>query len=275
MRTYFVEALGIEGITAEADLNVYHRHVLAAHGPSASATVVDFARVSTDYIHFRVLSDLEAVAHYHNTQGYQALRRDALDEALKRFDIAVALAPHLGWVHNNRGVALRRLGRFEQAEESLRRSIELDPDYSPAHANLAVVLRLTGRSAEAAKHLDYARELRTEDPLHRYRMAREAFEAGKLREAIDELEAAVRETPRFLAAWRELGRLYLEIGNQARARRSIRRALQIDPDDHGALLLEAVLHGAVPHERLAPGWPIVKLKTPIDGPAAARPGPGS
>jgi Flp pilus assembly protein TadD len=275
LKTYFIEALGVEGITAEEDLNVYHRHVLAAHGPTASATVVDFSRVSTDYIHFQVLSDLEAVAHYHNTQGYQALRREDPGAALERFDTAVALAPGLAWVHNNRGVALRRLGRLEEAEASLRHAIELDADYPPAHANLALVLRMTDRLPEARKHLDYARELRAEDPLRRYRQAREAFEDGRIEEAIDELEAAVRETPRFLAAWRELGRLYLEIGHRARARRSVRRALEIDPRDHGSLLLDAVLHGSIAYERLAPTWPIVKVERPSTSPSATRRSPNS
>ncbi|NJN65104.1 MAG: tetratricopeptide repeat protein, partial [Acidobacteria bacterium] len=153
MEVVFVEAVGIEDVSAEESLDIYHRHVMAAWGPSPRATLVDFNRIGTEYVRFRVMSDLEALAHFHNTQGYQALRRDDLAEARRRFEIAVALAPELAWARNNLGVALRRTGDLENAEASFRQAISADPAYSSAYANLARLL-------EGQRRFDEARAMR-------------------------------------------------------------------------------------------------------------------
>lgn len=252
---YFVEALGIEDVSAELDLNVYHRHVLAAWGAPDRAVLVDFNSIREDYVHFRVLTDLEAVAHYYNTQGYQALRVGELDLARRRFEIAATLAPDLAWIHNNLAVTLRRQGELDAAEGELHRVLRLDPRYASAHANLALLLEQRGRADEARRHRELASRLRELDPLRMYREGVRARMRGDLVAAERALRAAVRLSPRFARGWRDLARIYHEQGDVRRARRAIRRAVDLAPRDREALLLARVLEGDAPADLLAPWRP--------------------
>lgn len=262
LRAYFVEALGVEEVSAHETLNVRHRHVLAGYGPSVDATLVDFGRVDRDYVRFRVISDLEAVARYYNTKGYQALREDDLQTALRAFDVAVGLGPDLAWIHNSRGVALRRLGRLHEAERSLRRALELDPSYATAHLNLSLLLQLTGRAEAAQHHRLRAEELRSRDPLRPFHEARRLVEDGRFEEAVEPLERALRRAPRFLAAWRELGRVHLQLGEDADARKAVERVLSIAPEDSSGQLMQAILEGALPREALIERWPPERIRKP-------------
>ncbi|GAB4223014.1 MAG: hypothetical protein Kow0062_22200 [Acidobacteriota bacterium] len=258
--TYFVEALGIEDVSAEYDLNVYHRHVLAAWGAPDRAVLVDFNNIHEDYVRFRVLTDLEAVAHYYNTQGYQALRSGDLELARERFEIAATLAPGLAWIHNNLGVALRRLGRVGQAERALRRAVALDPRHAPAHANLALLLERRGRHEEARQHRDLAERLRRLDPLRLYRDGLRAQRRGDLAAAARALRAAVRLSPRFARGWHDLARVYHEQGDERRARRAVRRALELDPRNRQVRLLARVIDGEDVAGELEP-WRREKIGT--------------
>lgn len=260
LQVYFVEAVGIEDVSAEDTLDIYHRHVLAAWGASPRATLVDFNRIGTEYVRYRVMSDVEALAHYHNTQGFQALRTGGLDEAERRFRIAVALAPRLAWARNNLGVVLRRQGELAEAEAAFRRAIAIDPAYGSGYANLAILLQATSRSAEAREYRALAEERRARDPLRAFREGRAAFESGEYAAAADHLQRSVRLSPRFVRGWIELARASELAGDHRAAERAIARARRLDPDDPQALAVEQKIAGLVPDGDPARAtWPASKL----------------
>ncbi len=58
--------------------------------------------------------------------GNVALEDGRIDDALARFDAAIALDPDYPEAHHNRGVALRRLGRRRDAVRALRRATVLE-----------------------------------------------------------------------------------------------------------------------------------------------------
>lgn len=231
LETYFVEAVGVEDVSAERGLNVHHRHVLAAHGMEPAVTLVDFNRIGTGYYRYRVLSDIEAMALFYNTKGYQALRRSDYQGAERLFRIAVALDPQLAWAHNNLGVALRRQQRVGLAEASFRRAISVDASYPVSYRNLAQLIRAHGRPGEADELLASAEELERRDPLRHYERGIDLYREGSFEEAVRALRHAVGLSPRFVRGWLELGRAYFAMGNEDRARRALERALELEPDN--------------------------------------------
>lgn len=71
--------------------------------------------------------------------------------------------------------------------------------------------------------------------------------AGAYRDAVVELEQAVRLEPGLVVAWVVLGKAEAALGDPARAAAAFGRALRLDPDHAGAGAALAALPGAPAH----------------------------
>lgn len=99
----------------------------------------------------------------HVQLGVLAGQEGRFNEALARFDRALALDPDAAPAHLNRGKALLQLGRTAEASEAFGEACRTDPRSFEAHYNLGVLLLQTGQTVEARAHLRAALEL---DPDH-------------------------------------------------------------------------------------------------------------
>lgn len=99
--------------------------------------------------------------------GNELLQAGRPEEALTRYDEALAADAGLAEAHHNRGVALRQLGRSEEALASFRAAAARAPGLVDAHRNVAVTLMQLGRPEEAVGPLERALRLRPDDPLTR------------------------------------------------------------------------------------------------------------
>lgn len=127
-------------------------------------------------------------------QADRLLGTGQLDDAIRLYETALSVSPHLADAWYNLGWALRARRRFEAASqaygEALRRGVRKPED---AHLNLAAILS---------------------DHLH-------AHEA-----AVDELKIALRDAPGFIPAHLSLGMLYEDLGNANLAREAYKNALR-------------------------------------------------
>ena len=87
----------------------------------------------------------------HNALGILANRAQQPQEALARFDRAIALMPEAAPLFNNRALARMLLKDWPRAEADLLRALTLDPGYRLAANNLGLVLARQGRQAEALR----------------------------------------------------------------------------------------------------------------------------
>ncbi len=179
---------------------------------------LDFEKLGP-FAWYRVLDDLEALAHFHNNRGYELVELAKEEgeppdwaEAGRRFALATAIKPTFARGWNNLGIAASHLGRDDEAARSYRRAIELDPTMSAPHANLGAV------------HL----------------------RAGDLPAALEALEAAARLDPDGAHIQYNLAVALLRSGDRSGAVRALRRTLLLRGTYPGA---QALL------ERLSPGAP--------------------
>lgn len=178
----------------------------------------------------------------HQQLGILAGERGDAGRAAQAFARVVALEPRNARGHNNLGNALRMLGRFDEARGAFERAVALKPDYELAIANVAVMLRDAGEfeRAEALLRATLARATASgKVPLR----AMVVMLAGLLRErgALDEAEPLYRQAIAMAPAasageWFNLGRVYAERDEVARACDSYRRSYDSDRHDlRGAL----------------------------------------
>jgi tetratricopeptide (TPR) repeat protein len=196
--------------------------------------------------------------------GQILLDRGQLVEALAHSHDAVRVQPDLAPLHHNLGNVLLELGRYAEARVSYREAIQRDPNLAKTHAHLGLALLRDGRSADAFACLLRAIELDPADagfpeilgdlhmerrefaraiasyeralalamearPVLHLALGRALQEDGRLAEAGEQYQSALRLQPSSAAVQNYLGGFHEERGELAEAEAAYRRALRLEP----------------------------------------------
>ncbi|MCE9659197.1 MAG: tetratricopeptide repeat protein [Burkholderiales bacterium] len=119
----------------------------------------------------------------------------------------VAVSPESQRAFDDAARALRA-GQHADAERRFRSLAQAHPELPGPHANLGLIQR----------------------------------QAGKLPEAVSELETAVRLSPRQPVYWNQLGVTYRQAGQFPKAREAYEKAIALDPGYSAAVLNLGILH---------------------------------
>lgn len=145
-------------------------HVTAAADLGGDRVGLDFARLGP-ILRYRLMDDVEAVAHFHNNRGWDGIDRALTagtpvdwEAALSEFEAAVLLEPGFAAGWNNAGIAAARLGRRAEAIEDYRRAAEEAPGLAAPRVNLAALLLQVGEVAGAISELEAALKAEPGDP---------------------------------------------------------------------------------------------------------------
>ncbi|MGB8260261.1 MAG: tetratricopeptide repeat protein [Terracidiphilus sp.] len=143
---------------------------------------------------------------------------------------------------NNYGIGLLDALQYPASVAAFERVAALRPDYPDAFTNMAVVEVAWERYDDARQNLAKALTLLPGDPRALYYRALVERNAGQVREAIADLEAAVAAYPRFKDGIRELGFTRYQQHDYPAARAAYERLQAIDPDDLAAHYQLAILY---------------------------------
>ena len=138
--------------------------------------------------------------------GMQAKQAGNLAKAAEEFRKVVQLAPSLAAAHANLGAVYHDQQDFKNAIPSLRRALELNPNLPGTQLMLASSLLALGYAAEAVPLFE---KTRTIDLL-----GIALYEAGRDREAIDRLEAALESRPNDPDLLYYLGQAHMRLARQ-------------------------------------------------------------
>lgn len=125
-------------------------------------------------------------------EGNALLQRGQINDAISRYDEAIALQPDYADAHNWRGNALQMLGRIEAAVVCYEKAVALQPDYFKAYHNRGMALQKLGKLEEAVASFDKALEIKP-DNVDSY------YGRGLALEALGQLDKAVASYDRALA----------------------------------------------------------------------------
>jgi Tfp pilus assembly protein PilF len=154
------------------------------------------------------MTDMPENAERRFQLGYEAQRQGRLEEAVVHYRASIAAHP-TAEAHTFLGWALSQLGQHENAIAECRVAISLDPSFGNPYNDIGAYLIALGRDDEAIGWLERAKTAPRYDPRHYpyFNLARIYVKRQQIREAIRELEGAVRIEPRYTPARRELHRL--------------------------------------------------------------------
>jgi tetratricopeptide (TPR) repeat protein len=204
-----------------------------------------------------------------NNLGNSLREQGRLDDARKSYLKAVSLNPQFAQGYGNLGVVLKEMERYPQAIRRFEQAIAIDAKYGEAYRNLGVLHQECDAHVDAIKAFEASLKIAPNDP------DALAFLAGSLRAlenfktAIPILQKVLKIAPNRWKERQSLGLAFIEVGDYAQgvealkavaterpedivvlihysfalgkmkdsegAERVLRRVLDIDPDNLGAL----------------------------------------
>ena len=235
-----------QGSEQEGDLIVVNTHVVAVLSYAGGTATYDFdlsrQRQPTA---LRILDDMWITALYLNNKGADELRAAHPEAARELFENAVRLAPEFAPAWGNVGVARRRAGDINGALDAYAQALLLDPGNPTILTNLAALHRSLGREREAQRALAAARLSEASPHVLLVRGDIELAK-GRIGEAISLYRAARRRGPDLVEPWIALARAEIARERVGAARRLLRGALKIEPDNPIALALSRSIETAPP-----------------------------
>jgi len=132
--------------------------------------------------------------------------------------------------------ALLSLDRCEDALAAARRAVELDPGFARAYRPLAWAAGHVGRVQEGQVAFERALIVADRNPrlLAEYAMFLAAFRAPRV--ALGAAQEAINADPTIAEAWVAMGWAQFRMHEPKRSEASLRRALELEPDNSRALV---------------------------------------
>ena len=135
----------------------------------------------------------------YNIRGTRYANLGQLDTAISYYEKAISIKPDYAEAHYNLGFTLQRLGQLDAAVRSYKKVVAIKPDYAEAHNNkiLSVIY---------------------------------FFNNDQIPDAIDTLEALIKDNPNDALLFNMIGGCYASLGQTDKAIRHYEQALAIKPN---------------------------------------------
>lgn len=157
--------------------------------------------------------------------------RGDFDAAFAAIAKADSLLPEQGDVQAEWGLCHERAGRIDEARRRYRLALQRDPTQGLAHAQLGTLLARGGETAKAKEHFQRALAAMPNSASLHHNFATASFSEGDLLTAADHYRRAVQIDPGYVSAWLLLARVLLERGDHDGARAACARAATLAPDN--------------------------------------------
>lgn len=180
-------------------------------------------------------------------QGQDAHEKGDYQNAVKFYDEALKLAPEFPEAEYQKGAALVSLGKNTEAEKAFYRAIELREDWTLPMVSLATLLIDEKKFSDAEKILNKVISLDGKNPdalvaLTELRLRTKAS-AEVLTQLLSELEN-LSNSQSDASLWAARGAIENALGKKESAKKSLNRALSLDPKNSFALSERAEMFAA-------------------------------
>ena len=179
----------------------------------------------------RLITDERALAHFYSNIGAEHLHRNEPLDALRFFRKAIDSDPKFALAWSNLGALYSEEGHFGYAEAAYVRALRINPQELVAMSNLGQLYEYTGKEDLADWYNEQSDRHRKRNPYYRYDLAQSAFVASDYETAIKHLKYSVRKAKHEDSFYFLLGLSYLQLGDEAAARKWLEKAELMARDD--------------------------------------------
>jgi len=177
----------------------------------------------------------DALRHYND--GVALINSGRREEALKEFDLAVALAPDFEEAWFNKGNVFHHAGRYDEAIACYEHA----PGRFQAWCNKGQALRTLGRNDAALASYDHALRLRPEDKITWLNRGVALSKLNRSREALLSYDRALELDQHYADAWVNKAGLLGQMHRYDEAFECYDRGLRLNPNDSLGWLSKANL----------------------------------
>ncbi|MCG3169793.1 MAG: hypothetical protein CALGDGBN_01316 [Pseudomonadales bacterium] len=215
------------------EFHVLNRHVNALvdlGGGVQKAVDFDVGEFRASYER-RAIDDRRALAHFHSNRAVERLAAGALAEAFAELRAGITADPDFAPLWVNLGAVYQRAGAPPWAEASWLEALRRDSTDTVAMSNLARLYEARGDAERATHYQRLVQTHREGNPYFRYQRARAAFFDGRAREALPDLDFAIRRRPVEDSFFLLRAMVHLRLGDAERARADLERAAEVAADE--------------------------------------------
>ena len=171
------------------------------------------------------------------------------EEAIAKFNEAIAGAPTCAECYANIGTIYSRMKEWDKAEAAFKKSIEVKPDFAEGYNGLATVYNAQKKFDQAAEASAQATKLMGSAPGGAGGASASAtfnqgvilWNAGKIAEAKAQFEQAVKIDPNMAEAHYWLGMALVNAGNTAEAKPHFEQYLKLAPSGQYAETAKSIV----------------------------------
>lgn len=167
--------------------------------------------------------------HALNALGWVLNRQERFAEAVEPLREATRRNGKYGNAHQNLGWAWMHLGRMDDAEGAYAQAVRHLPRNGWAALEYSWVLQARGKADAALRHALRAAELLPDEPRSHVAAASLLEDLGRLEEAKEHLDAALRVDAKLPAVWAQLGATRFMLGDAAGAAAAFAEAQRLSP----------------------------------------------
>ncbi len=232
MDTAYVDVPQLDDYTIEGNIILNNGHMCAGLWDGGEFYLVDFSpEPEKHYRIYRVIDDLEAIAHHYNNMGYRVLRENParIDEAIRYYRISTEIKPGFPPGHNNLGAALASRGDLEKAQFHYQSALENDPQMAEANCNMGSLLFTQGRLNEAKRYFEKAVSSAKDNSHYQYRLGMTCYFLGDLRSASRHFVETIRIDEHFTSAYIGLALIEERQSHYQSALQHLEKAISIQP----------------------------------------------
>ncbi len=156
----------------------------------------------------RSLHNSQLICEAYNQRGIRRLQDGQYQQALKDFNIAIAIHPGFSEPYLNRGVTFRKMGIYNSAIEDFNRAIELHNNYVDAYFNRGLTFNEMEQYDRALRDLKTAVIMNPAYHHGYYHMGNIYFAQNDFYAAIDAYTRCIEADSNFVWAYYKRGQSY-------------------------------------------------------------------
>ena len=173
--------------------------------------------------------------------GNKHYEQSEYENAIQKFQEAIALFDEQWAYYFNLGLAQKKLGQNQAAFDSFQKSVAMNPESFSCNKEMGEALALMEKHEEAKPYFQKAIELSQDDPNTYFNLGVILLKLGDSISALEAFQKVVVLSPDHADAYYQLGTLYVGQNHKEDAIQSLEKFLELAPDHSQAPIAQQLL----------------------------------